>query len=191
MEPQNALVVEFFLPKGTNLMTPLRELFKKNNFGELASPFYERLVDPKSIDAFRRKLEQLQTALVEKFRANVQSSNQFGQSFGNMGGSLMATPYPYRVAPPQPYPDPTMMRIQMLERELALMRLERNQLYMQNANFGRDNRAQFYENRFDFDNLPNGHHSSLKRMSADFGRSNRFQPPMGNSSKGARGGSFF
>lgn len=162
VEPQNALVVEFILPKGTHLMTPLRELFKKNDFGTLASPFYERLVEPKRIEAFKKKLAQLQVALIERSRKPFMQP----RPLMDMGGAPMRGDVGYHGGPPgpAPFPDQAMQRIQMLERELAAMRNERSLLQQQQQKqlFGKgsnggpimrenflDSRDRFYEDKFE------------------------------------------
>lgn len=152
-------------------MTPLRELFKKNDFGALASPFYERLVEPKRIEGFKKKLQQLHISLMERARrfgpfggpppfdmmmagGGMPPRPMMGGRFGHgpMGGMPPMRGQP----PPAPYPDQAMQRINALERELALMRSERSKLGNASGDsgpggaFGRANtdRSRF-DSRFD------------------------------------------
>lgn len=53
------------MPFETNIMIPLRELFKRNEFGELANPYHEQRVDATYIDGFQLRLEQLKAAIIK------------------------------------------------------------------------------------------------------------------------------
>jgi len=151
LEPQNALVLEFFVPRGTSLMTPLRELFKKNDFGALANPFYERLVEQKRIEAFKKKLQQLHVSLMERSRRFVPpfgGPSPFdmmmpgppmgGGRFGPSGPMAPAMHHQSMRPPQNQIPDQALHRIKVLEEELAMMRNERNQLRQVGSGGSRD-----------------------------------------------------
>lgn len=110
-----ALIVEFFLPKGTHFIVPIRELLKKNDFGPLANPFFERLVEKPHIDRFKKTLKHM----AEHFH-----QLQFApppMRHHPMGGP--PRPFPMGMPPSQP-PDFALQKIQMLEAEIQNLRAQ-------------------------------------------------------------------
>lgn len=103
------------MPKGTHFIVPIRELLKKNDFGALANPFFERLVEKPHIDRFKKTLKHM------------------GEHFHQ----LQFAPPPMRgpMGPPRPYgpgpmmppaqpPDFALQKIQMLEAEIQNLRAQ-------------------------------------------------------------------
>lgn len=119
-EPQNALILDFFVPKGTKVVIALRELFKKNDFGDLAAPFYERISDKNFTNRCKDKL---------KYLLNHCKNLQMGMMRRPLPPSMMGPPIRPPtgfMGPPRPLgPDPN-LRIQLLE--LELMSLKRKTL---------------------------------------------------------------
>uniref|UniRef100_A0A336KZI7 CSON013793 protein n=1 Tax=Culicoides sonorensis TaxID=179676 RepID=A0A336KZI7_CULSO len=122
-EEQDALILDFFVPKGTQTVIALRELFKKNDFGDLAAPFSERISDKNFSSRCKEKM---------KFLLNHCKNLQMrGPPMGP--GPMMRGPMLPPVFMPGPPmgrpmgPDPN-ARIHMLEQELLNLKRKTQKL---------------------------------------------------------------
>lgn len=107
------MIVEFFLPKGTHFIVPIRELLKKNDFGPLANPFFERLVEKPHIDRFKKTLKHIGEHFHQLQYAPIRGP--MGPPRGHYGHGPMMTAQP---------PDYALQKIQMLEAEIQNLRAQ-------------------------------------------------------------------
>lgn len=88
-EPKTALIIDFFVPKGTSHILALRELFKKNDFGNLNTP-YERLLDKREIDKLNKKmkliLQETQGPKSQRHGGQREQAGRAGRQAGGGGG---------------------------------------------------------------------------------------------------------
>ncbi|XP_063696608.1 uncharacterized protein LOC134827747 [Culicoides brevitarsis] len=125
-EEHDALILDFFVPKGTQTVVALRELFKKNDFGDLAAPFSERISDKNFSSRCKEKM---------KFLLNHCKHLQMRGGPGGMGVvPMMRGPPnmgpPVFMGPPMGRlmgPDPN-ARIHMLEQELLNLKRKTQKL---------------------------------------------------------------